>query len=156
MLSPEEKREIDAELHQVPTKQAASLEALKIVQRCRGGWVSDDALHDVAEYLELSPATLDNVATFYNLIYRRPVGRHVILLCDSVSCWLTGYLAVLDHLSQRLGIRYGQTTTDKKFTLLPVPCLGICDHAPAMLIGSETYVDLTPSRVDEILAQYED
>jgi len=155
MLSPEEKKEIDAELEHSPTKRAVCIEALKIVQRHRDGWISDSSLRDVAEYLDMTPAELDNVATFYSLIFRRPVGRNVILVCDSVSCWITGYESILDHLSKRLGIKLGETTSDKKFTLLSIPCLGICDHAPAMMIGTETYVDLTPDRIDEILESFE-
>lgn len=155
MLSPEEKKEIDAELAHVPTRRAACIEALKIVQRHRDGWVDDEALADVAAYLEMSPAALDNVATFYSLIFRQPVGRHVILICDSVSCWITGYESLLSHLSQTLGIGLGETTDDKRFTLLPIPCLGTCDHAPAMIVDTDTHRDLTPEKIDEILAQYE-
>ncbi len=155
MLSPEEKMEIDEELRHVPVRQSVCLEALKIVQRHRGGWVNDEALADVAEYVGLSPAALDNVATFYNLIYRKPVGRHVILLCDSVSCWLTGYDEVREHLFRRLGIRFGQTSPDNRFTLLPIACLGICDRAPAMLIGADTHVELTLEKIDRILGEYQ-
>lgn len=155
MLSPEEKKEIDAELAHSPTKRAVCIEALKIVQRHRDGWVSDDALRDVAEYLDMSVADLDNVATFYSLIFRHPVGRHVILICDSVSCWITGYESLLDHLTKKLGIQLGETTEDYRFTLLPIPCLGICDHAPAMIVGTDTHVDLTPEKIDRILASYE-
>ena len=155
MLSPEEKKEIDAELAHVPTKRAACIEALKIVQRHRDGWIDDEALADVAAYLEMSPAALDNVATFYSLIFRQPVGRHVILICDSVSCWITGYESLLSHQSKTLGIGLGETTDDKRFTLLPIPCLGTCDHAPAMIVDTDTHRDLTPEKIDEILAQYE-
>jgi NADH-quinone oxidoreductase subunit E len=155
MLSPEEKKEIDEELSHSPTKRTACVEALKIVQRHRDGWVNDEALREVAVYLDMTVAELDNVATFYNLIYREPVGRHIILICDSVSCWITGYETILDHLSKKLGITLGETTDDKKFTLLPIPCLGICDHAPAMIIDTDTHVDLTPEKVNEILDSYE-
>ncbi len=155
MLSPEEKDAIDKELSHVPTRQAASIEALKVVQRHRGGWVNDEALGDVAAYLELAPATLDNVATFYNLIFRKPVGRHVILMCDSVSCWIMGFETLLEHLSKTLGIGLGETTEDRRFTLLPIPCLGTCDHAPALIIDEDTYRDLTPAKLDEVLKKYE-
>ena len=102
----------------------------------------------------MSVAELDNVATFYNLIYRKPVGENVILLCDSISCWLMGYEGIRDHLQERLGIQYGQTTSDGKFTLLPMVCLGTCDHAPAMMVGEELYRDLSPEKVDQILEKY--
>jgi NADH-quinone oxidoreductase subunit E len=80
----------------------------------------------------MSPAEVDSVTTFYNLIFRRPVGRHVILICDSVSCWIMGYEQVLNHIKRRLGVEIGQTTTDRRFTLLPIACLGACDKAPAV------------------------
>jgi NADH-quinone oxidoreductase subunit E len=153
MLTPEETREIEDELKQVPQKQGACIEALKIVQRYRG-WVSDEGVKDIAAFLEMSPAEVDNVATFYNLIYRRPVGKHIILMCDSISCWLMGYDQVRERLSEQLGIDLGQTTDDDQFTLLPMPCLGACDHAPVMMIDTETYRDLDAHKVDEILARY--
>ena len=153
MLTPEETREIEDELKQVPQKRGACIEALKIVQRHRG-WVSDESVKDIAAFLEMSPAEVDNVATFYNLIYRRPVGKHIILLCDSISCWLMGYDRVREHLSAQLGIELGQTTSDDQFTLLPMPCLGACDHAPVMMIDTETYQDLDAHKVDEILRKY--
>jgi NADH-quinone oxidoreductase subunit E len=103
----------------------------------------------------MSPDELDSVATFYNLIYRKPVGRHVILVCDSVSCWIMGYDPIREHLSSRLGIGLGETTQDGRFTLLPIVCLGTCDHAPAMMVDDELYGDLDPAKIDEILAKHE-
>jgi len=153
MLTSEEKKEIEAEFPRYEKKQAACIEALKIVQRHRG-WVSDEALNEIAEFLEMSPAELDAVATFYNLIFRKPVGRHVILVCDSVSCWIMGYEHILQHLQERLGIGLGETTADGVFTLLPIVCLGACDQAPAMMIDDELYGNLDPAKIDEILANY--
>ena len=154
MLSPEEIAEIEHELPMFPVRSAASIEALRIVQRHRG-WVSDEAIRDIAAFLRMSPDALDSVATFYNLIYRRPVGRHVIHVCDSVSCWIMGYEALKDALVRKLGIDYGQTTADGRFTLLPIPCLGTCDRAPAMFVGEDLYRDLKPEDLDTILAKYE-
>jgi len=151
MLSEEEKSAIDAELKRYADKRAVCVDALKIVQG-RRGWVSDESLQDLAEYLGMTPDELDNVATFYNLIFRKPVGRHVILLCDSVSCWIMGYERLRERLIERLGIRFGETTPDGRFTLLPIVCLGTCDHAPAMMIDNELYRDLEPEKLDEILA----
>ncbi len=150
MLSEEEKKEIDAELAHSPTKQAVVIEALKVIQRHRR-WVSDDSLKELAEYLEMSPDALDSVATFYSLIFRREVGEHVILICDSVSCWIMGYDSVLDYLKKKLGIDLGETTPDGKFTLLTIPCLGVCEQAPAMVVDRETYGNLTPKKIDEII-----
>jgi NADH-quinone oxidoreductase subunit E len=154
MLIPEEKHEIAAEFPRYEQKRAVSLEALKIAQRTRG-WISDETLSDVAEYLELTPGELDDVATFYNLIFRRAVGRHVILLCDSVSCWVMGYENLRDWLCSRLGIQQpGQTSSDNRFTLLPNVCLGCCGHAPAMMIDEDLYLDLTPEKIETILNCY--
>lgn len=153
MLTQEEKNEIEKEIRQFPYKKAACIEALKIVQRTRG-WVSDESIDDLAAYLKISAEELDNVATFYNLIFRKPVGRHVILICDSVSCYILGYQKILDYLDQQLGIRYGETTPDKRFTLLPIPCLGSCDHAPAMMVDDDLHKDLTIEKIDDILVKY--
>jgi len=153
MLTAEEKKEIEAEFPRYEQKRAVCVEALKIVQLHRG-WVSDEALIAVAEFLEMTPAELEAVATFYNLIFRKPVGKHVILVCDSVSCWIMGYERILQHLQDRLGIVLGETTADGLFTLLPIVCLGACDQAPAMMIDDELHGDLDPAKIDEILANY--
>ncbi|HEU5401671.1 MAG TPA: NADH-quinone oxidoreductase subunit NuoE [Terriglobales bacterium] len=153
MLTVEEREEIEAELARYPTKEAVCIDAMKIVQRHRG-WVSDESVCDIAELLEMSPADLDGVATFYNLIFRKPVGRHVVMLCNSVSCWILGYERMREHLTKRLGIEFGETTPDNRFTLLPIVCLGACDHAPAMLVDNELHTDLGPDRIDEVLEAY--
>ncbi len=150
MLTPEEREEIEAEMAHYPTREAVCIDALKIVQRHRG-WVSDDSIQDIAELLNLSPADVDGVATFYNLIFRKPVGRHIILVCDSVSCWIMGYNRLRDHLRSRLGIALGETTADGRFTLLPIVCLGACDHAPTMMIDDDLYQDVAPETVDRAL-----
>ena len=153
MLTEREKEKIDQEIHHLPQRSAACIEALKAVQEERG-WISDDSVKNIADYLEMSPEEVDSVATFYNLIFRRPVGRHVILLCDSISCWVLGYEKILTHLKQKLDLEWGATTADKRFTLLPIPCLGTCDHAPAMMIDNDLHRDLTEEKIDEILDQY--
>jgi NADH-quinone oxidoreductase subunit E len=153
MLTAEEKNEIAAEFYRYEQKSAVGVEALQIVQRHRG-WVADDALVDVAEFLEMTPAELEAVATFYNLIFRKPVGRHIILVCDSVSCWIMGYDLILQHLQDRLAVALGGTSSDGVFTLLPIVCLGACDQAPAMMIDDRLYGNLNPAKIDEILATY--
>ncbi len=153
MLTDEEKHEIEVELPRYEQKPAVGIEALKVVQRHRG-WVSDEALRDIAAFLEMTPDDLDNVATFYNLIFRRPVGRHVILVCDSVTCWIMGYERLVQGLSDRLKIKLGETTSDGRFTLLPIVCLGTCDHAPALMIDNDLYQDVEPARLEDILAAY--
>jgi len=123
------------------------------VQRHRG-WISDETLDEVADFLDMTPAELDSVATFYNLIFRKPVGRHVILLCDSVSCWIMGYESMLEYLKKRLGVGFGETTPDGRFTLLPHVCLGACDQAPAMMVDGDLHVELDPDKIDRILSMY--
>ena len=153
MLREEERREIEEEIARYPQKRAVCIEALRIVQRHRG-WVSDEAVGEIAEFLDMTADELDSVATFYTLVYRKPVGRHVILVCNSASCWVVGYERIRQHLTERLGIGLGETSGDGRFTLLPVVCLGACDRAPVMMIDSELYGELTPERIDEILATY--
>ena len=154
MLTTEEIEEIEAEYPRYEQRQAVSVEALKVVQRHRG-WVSDEALADVARLLEMDVAELDAVATFYNLIYRKPVGRHVILVCNSVSCWVMGGETIRERLEARLGIGLGETTPDGRFTLLPVVCLGACHQAPAMMIDDDLHHHLDPAKIDAILETYQ-
>jgi NADH-quinone oxidoreductase subunit E len=154
MLSDIERQEIEAELPHYPDKRAACVEALKIVQR-HHGWVSDERLKSLAVMLDMTPDELDGVATFYNLIYRKPVGRHVVLLCNSISCWIMGYEQMRAQMKARLGVDLGQTTADQRFTLLPIVCLGTCDHAPAMMVDDDLHHDLTPESLDNILERYQ-
>ncbi len=154
MLSKEEIELIEREMVKFPVKSAASIEALKIVQDKRR-WVSDESLAEVAKILEMSAAELENVAGFYNLIFRKPVGRHVIFLCDSISCWVMGYEDILALLNKKLGIAFGETTEDDRFTLLPIQCLGNCDRAPAMMVDNDLYNNLTAEKIDDILQKYQ-
>lgn len=153
MLSESEVEAIEAIAQRYEDRRGASVEALRAVQRLHR-WISDEDLRDIARVLGLSPDELDAVATFYNLVFRRPVGRHVILLCDSVSCWIMGCEAVRERLQRRLGAAMGQTTADERFTMLPTVCLGACDHAPAMLIDDDLHGDLEPEGLAEILGRY--
>ncbi len=153
MLTETEKQQIAAHAAQYPQKRGAVGDALKIVQR-RLGWISDEALAAIAAALEMTTAEVDSIATFYSGIFRRPVGRHVIMICDSVSCYVTGYEDVRRRLCQRLGIDLGGTTADGRFTLLPAACLGLCDIAPAMMVDEDVHGNLTPTLVDAILAKY--
>ena len=149
-LGPRLRHEIATIARHAEHKRAACIDALKLVQK-RFRFVSDGHLAEVAALLEMTPAELDGVATFYNLIFRRPVGRHVILLCDSVACWVMGGAAACAHLCERLSVKPGETTEDGRFTLLPIVCLGHCDHAPAMMVDEDLYGDLDAARLDDIL-----
>jgi NADH-quinone oxidoreductase subunit E len=154
MLTEDERKEIESQLDHYPQKRAGCVDALKIVQRHRG-WVSDEAIEDLADLFAMSAGELDSVATFYNLVFRKPVGRHVILTCNTVSCWIMGCEQLQRQLSESLGIEFGQTSADNRFTLIPVPCLGACERAPAILIDDDLHGDVDPEHIDEILRHYE-
>lgn len=154
MLTKKEQEEINNELKLFPAKKFAIIEALSIVQNERG-WISDEALKDIAGYLEVSNEAVEGVATFYNLVYRKPVGRHIIHVCDSISCYVMGYENIAKTLKDKLGIEFGETSEDNRFTLLTIPCLGNCDHAPAMLIDGNLHNDLKPEDLDDVLNEYE-
>ena len=140
-------------VHHYPHARAASLDSLKIVQK-RNGWVDGAQVNAIANMLDIPVTDIDGVATFFNRIYRQPVGRHVILICDSVACYLTGYEALSAAFKAQLGIEYGQTTSDGRFTLLPICCLGNCDKGPAVLIDEDTYGPVQPNEVAQLLELY--
>jgi len=148
-----DRREIEDAAARFPARRAAALEALQIIQK-NHGWVSDEDLQGAAGILGLTPDELDGLASFYSMIFRKPVGRHVILVCDSICCWILGSDGIVDHLFDRLGIRWGETDPDGRFTLLPSPCLGACDHAPAMMVDGDLHGGLTSERIDAILEGY--
>lgn len=152
MLTEEEKRKILQVIAGAERKREAALDALKIVQEHRG-WISDE-LGSVAELLDMTPVELESLATFYDDIYRRPVGKHVIAVCDSASCWITGCVDLMDHLLSSLGVKLAQTTEDGQFTVIPTACLGACGQAPAMMVDDTLYGNLTVEKIDEILRHY--
>lgn len=151
-LSAAEIREINAQIEQYEDKAAVAVEALKIVQKYRR-WVSDQSLVAVAEFLEMAPAQLEAVATFYNLIYRQPVGNTVIHYCNSVTCWMMGGERVRDSLCRHLHIEVGETSADGEYTLLPIVCLGACDHAPVAMVGDSLRLNIAEDAVNEILGR---
>lgn len=153
MLTEKEIYEIEQDIKLYPMRSAACIEALKIVQEHRG-WVSDESVKDIAAFLEIPLEEVDGVATFYNMIFRKPVGRNIILVCNSITCYIMGYESLYQHLSKKLNIKFGETTADKRFTLLPNPCLGDCDHAPAMMINKDHYNKLNTALLDDILEKY--
>ena len=153
ILSDEEQRAIEQAMHHYEDARAATIDALKIVQKSRR-WVSDAAVEAIAAVLGIAAAEVDGVATLYNRIYRQPVGRHVVLVCDSIGCHLSGYEKVYERIQELLGIQPGQTTPDDRFTILPVVCLGACDRAPVLLIDENTHFQVTPENVAAVLEQY--
>ena len=153
ILSDDEIREIEDEVAHLPDRKSAAIDAMMIVQRYRG-WVSDESLGAIARLLGMSVENLDSIATFYNLIYRKPVGRHVVMVCDSVSCYVMGADGLRKAVEEHLGIGLGETTEDDRFTLLPIVCLGACDRAPTMMVDDELIGDVTPEGLDEIFARF--
>lgn len=152
MVSEAERNAIIAEVGRYPEPRAACIDALKIVQSHQG-FVSDAALAEVAALLGMSTAELDGVATFYNQILRRPVGRHVMHLCDGVMCWMQGEPRLRAHLREAHGLNPGDTSTDGRITLLDTPCLGLCEQAPAALLDGEPHGELTPEALDALLSR---
>jgi NADH-quinone oxidoreductase subunit E len=150
-LSDTEIAAIDAELAHVPIPAGAAIDALKIVQAHRG-WISDESLKAIAAHLDMSAAELDGIATFYTLIFRRPVGEKVILLCNSVTCWIKGCDSLQEKITEHLGIGLGETTPDDKYTLLPMTCLGACDKAPVMMIGDDLHENVGLESVTELFS----
>ncbi len=153
ILTRDEINSIHEYTHHYPQARAASLDALKLVQK-RNGWVDAAQVNAIANLLDVPVTDIEGVATFYNRIYRSPVGRHVILVCDSVACYLTGYEVLVTELKSQLGIDYGQTTPDGRFTLLPICCLGNCDKGPAVLIDEDTFGPVAVTEVAELLEYY--
>lgn len=152
-LSETERSAIEHEMHHYEDPRAASIEALKIVQKQRG-WVPDGAIHAIAAVLGIPASDVEGVATFYSQIFRQPVGRHIIRVCDSMTCFIGGYESVLGAIQQQLGIAPGQTTADNRFTLLPVCCLGNCDKAPALMIDDDTFGNVSAAAVGQLLEDY--
>jgi len=151
-LSSAEIGEIHSEMSHYEDKSAVSIEALKIVQKHRG-WVSDDSLVAVAELLAIAPAQLEGVATFYNLIYRQPVGKTVIHVCNSVTCWMLGAEQVRERLCRHLNVELGEMSQDGEYTILPIVCLGACDHAPVAMVGDQLILDLADNTVKQIFGE---
>ncbi|WP_407926708.1 NADH-quinone oxidoreductase subunit NuoE [Aquipseudomonas guryensis] len=152
-LSETERSAIEHEMHHYEDPRAASIEALKIVQKERG-WVPDGAADAIGAILGIPASDVEGVATFYSQIFRQPVGRHIIRVCDSMTCFVGGHENLLDSLKDKLGIVPGQTTADGRFTLLPVCCLGNCDKAPAVMIDDDTYGNLDANGITQLLEAY--
>lgn len=153
VLSDAERAAIEEEVHHYEDPRAASIEALKIVQQARG-WVPDGAADAIGAILGIPASDVEGVATFYSQIFRQPVGRHIIRVCDSMTCFIGGHESVLDGIRTTLGIEPGQTTADNRFTLLPVCCLGNCDKAPALMIDDDTFGNVTADSVAALLEDY--
>ena len=142
--------ELQARINQAVTPREAAVDILKSLQ-AHYGWLPDEAVEEAAVLLGLTPLQVDELATFYEMLYRRPVGSRVIHVCDSISCWAMGGESLMDHIAGHLGIKAGETTADGIFTLLPCCCLGNCGEAPTLMIGDTIHGRLTAERATEIL-----
>ena len=151
-LSAEIRAQVGHEIAKYPPdrKSSAVMAALRIVQE-HHGWLSAELMDAVADYLDMPPIAVSEVASFYSMYNLKPVGRHKICVCTNISCLLNGSDHIVGHLEQRLGIKFGETTSDGRFTLKEVECLGACVGAPMMQIGKTYYEHLTPAKLDEIL-----
>jgi len=156
MITPTTQAEIDRWLTKYPPdkKRSALLIALRLVQEDNGGWLSVDAMDAVADYLDLPKTAVYEVATFYKMYDLKPVGRHKIAVCNSISCMLNGSEKILAHLEDKLDIKPGETTADGCYTLKEVECLAACVHAPVLQVDDRTYHEkLTLEKIDALLDQ---
>ncbi|MEJ2343855.1 MAG: NADH-quinone oxidoreductase subunit NuoE [Gammaproteobacteria bacterium] len=153
LISAAARAEIDRWIDKYPAdqKQAAVMAALRVVQDENGGWLTQELMDAVAAYLEMPPVAVYEVATFYSMYELKPVGRHKICVCDSISCMLNGSDRIVDHLKKKLGVEVGEVTPDGKFSIKIVECLGACVGGPMFMIGNRYYEDLTAEKIDRIL-----
>lgn len=146
------KHELEQRVSGAVTSREAAVDVMKELQH-HYGWLTDEAVEEAAELLGLSALQVEELATFYEMIYRRPVGRHVIHVCDSISCWSVGGESLLKQFERLLGIEVGATTSDGSFTLLPCCCLGNCGKAPAVMVGERIYGPLVPEDAEALIKE---
>lgn len=155
LISEQSRAEIDKWIAKYPEEQrrSAVMSALRIVQDQNGGYLTNDLIESVAEYLRMQPIAVYEIATFYSMYDLKPVGKHKISVCTNISCMLRDSDSIMSHLQQKLGIKPGETSADGRFTLKEVECMGACVRAPMMQIGHDYYENLTPEKVDRILEE---
>lgn len=153
MIPEQLRNDLRQRVEKAVTPREAAVDVLNELQR-HCGWLTDEALAEAAQLLGLSTLQVEELATFYEMIYRRPVGQTVIHVCDSISCWSMGGEPLLRHLEKLLGTEVGETTDDNLFTLLPCSCLGKCGDAPAIMIGEKLYGPVTPEQAAVIVEQF--
>ena len=152
MIGEDLKKALEERIAAAVESREAAVEVMKALQR-HYGWLTDEAVGEAAALLGLSPLQVEELATFYEMIYRRPVGKKVVHVCDSISCWAVGGETLLQQLAARLNIAVGTTTADGMFTLLPCCCLGHCGQSPTMLVGDNLYGRLSVEKALDILQQ---
>lgn len=150
MIPQELRKELEERVAEAITRREAAVDVMKEIQR-HYGWLTDEGVEEAAEIIGLSPLQVEELATFYEMIFRRPVGKKVVHVCDSISCWVMGNEPLMAHVARRLDVEPGGITADGMFTLLPCSCLGNCGDAPAMMIGDNVYGKVTLEKAEEIL-----
>jgi NADH-quinone oxidoreductase subunit E len=150
MLSEKAQQQIAALMDMYPLRRSALIPSLQLAQE-EAGYLDPATLCEVARIFQISPSEVYEVASFYTLLFTEPMGKYVVQICTSISCLLCRSEDILDHLQKRLGIKPGETTPDKRFTLLEVECLASCGTAPVVQINDDYYENLTIERIDKIL-----
>lgn len=151
MFSEKAKEQLNNLIKKYPTKKAALLPALWMAQEEYEGWIPPEALREVASYLELPPAEVEGVATFYTMYNKQPIGKNHVEVCHNIACMVVGSDELIEHIARKLNIKEGETTPDRKFTLNSAECLGACANAPCLMVGDKYYVNVTPAKADEII-----
>jgi NADH-quinone oxidoreductase subunit E len=149
------KARLDELISRYPTKKAALLPALWVAQEVYEGVLTPSAMEEVALHLDLPPAEVAGVATFYTMYNKEPRGRHAIEICHNVSCMVLGAEELIAHCEKKLGVAAGETTPDGLFTLARVECLGACCNAPAVQVGGKYYENVTHDQMDTLLISLE-
>ena len=150
---PDARKRIDGILARYPTKQAALLPVLWVAQET-WGWISKEAAEEVARILDLPPAHVDGVLTFYTMYNLRPVGKSLIQVCTSISCHLAGAERLIDRCRERLGLELEGTTPDGKFSLVEVECIAGCDRAPSIMVNDTYYEPVDEKKLDELIDRF--
>ncbi len=150
MLPAELKDKLTSQINAFDHKREIAIDVMTALQE-HYGYLSDEAVEEAAALLDMTPLEVDELATFYTFLYREPVGKYVIHVCDSLICWMEGEENLVAHICRRLGIEMGGTTDDGLFTLLPVCCIGYCDRAPAVLVNRKVHGPLTIEKLDGLI-----
>jgi NADH-quinone oxidoreductase subunit E len=150
MLSKATRQRIDALIAKYPVRRSALIPALHLAQE-EAGYISADVVREFSGIFELAPNEVYEVVSFYTMLFKAPVGKYVLQVCTNISCLLCNSESIMNHLQKRLGIKPGETTPDRRFTLLEVECLASCGTAPVVQINDEYHENLTPEKLDLIL-----
>ncbi len=153
-MPPELREHLSEHCSHYASRRVGLIWVMQQLQKHYGGWLPDEAIYEAADIVGVAAPEVEGVATFFNWFFREPVGREIITVCDSLPCYLGGCDKLKSELQGKLGVKEGGTSSDGAFTLLPIVCLGNCDHAPSMMIGDELYSDVKLEELDSILAKH--